>query len=126
MKKSEICFFLLAVFLTASLVVGLWFWYRDPRKAEPIPGQLQENETIVEDNLVLNQSHVEGREEIKPYCLAAEDGFLFIFAKDREHICLDTHMPLSEFPVAEQEKLMDGLWFSTMAEIFSYLESYTS
>ena len=39
---------------------------------------------------------------------------------------LFTHMPLSDFPPVEQERLMEGIWFPTMAEIFSYLESYTS
>ena len=68
----------------------------------------------------------ERKEEEKPYCLTAEEGFLFVFVRDRNNICLDTHMPLSEFPIEEQEKLMGGIWFSTMAEILSYLESYTS
>lgn len=62
----------------------------------------------------------------KRYCLVAEDGFLLVFAKDRNAICLDTHMPLAEFPEKEQERLMDGIWFSTMIEIFNYLESYSS
>ena len=35
-------------------------------------------------------------------------------------------MPLSEFPLSEQEKLMEGIWFSSMMEIFNYLESYSS
>lgn len=60
------------------------------------------------------------------YCLVSENGFLFVFAKDRSSICLDTHMPLSEFPLAEQERLLDGVWFSSMIEVFHYLESYTS
>ena len=33
---------------------------------------------------------------------------------------------LAEFPAEEQERLMTGIWFPTMAEIFSYLESYSS
>ncbi len=36
------------------------------------------------------------------------------------------HMPLSEIAPEEQEKLRDGLWFSTMMEVYSYLESCTS
>lgn len=126
MKKSEICFFMLTAALSALLIVGVWFWFRSPRQADPVPGQVLETETVPEDNMVINQSNVERREESGNYCLAAEDGFLYVFAKDRENICLDTHMPLSEFPVEEQEKLMAGIWFSNMMEIFSYLESYTS
>ena len=126
MKKSEICFFMLTAVLTAALLAGAWLWFRSPRQAEPIPGQMLETETAPEDNMVINQSNVERMEEEKNYCLAAEDGFLYVFAKDREKICLDTHMPLAEFPAEEQEKLMEGIWFSNMMEIFSYLESYTS
>ena len=46
--------------------------------------------------------------------------------RDRETTELFTHMPLAEFPAKEQERLMAGIWFPTMAEIFSYLESYSS
>lgn len=60
------------------------------------------------------------------YCLVAEDGFLLVFARERDSVCLDTHMPLSEFPEAEQERLTNGIWFSTMLEVFNYLESYSS
>lgn len=60
------------------------------------------------------------------YCLVSENGFLFVFAKDRSSVCLDTHMPLAEFPLTEQERLLDGLWFSSMLEVLNYLESYTS
>lgn len=67
---------------------------------------------------------VEAQEE--SYCLVSENGFLLVFAKDRSSICLDTHMPLAEFPLAEQERLLDGVWFSSMMEVFHYLESYTS
>ena len=69
-------------------------------------------------------TQVTAREE--GYCLVSENGFLFVFAKDKSAICLDTHMPLSEFPLTEQERLLDGLWFSSMMEVLHYLESYTS
>lgn len=60
------------------------------------------------------------------YCLVAEDGFLLVFTDENDSVCLDTHMPLSEFPEEEQERLTNGVWFSTMMEVFNYLESYSS
>ena len=72
----------------------------------------------------ISGDQVKAREE--GYCLVSENGFLFVFAKDRSSVCLDTHMPLSEFPLTEQERLLDGLWFSSMLEVLNYLESYTS
>ena len=111
MKKYYICFFLLAVFLAASILTGAYIYFYRPEHAQPVPGQILESESAPEDNVVINQRQVETREEVKNYCLVAEEGFL---------------LPLSEFPLSEQEKLMEGIWFSSMMEIFNYLESYSS
>lgn len=126
MKKYYICFFLLAVFLAASILTGAYIYLYRPEHAQPVPGLILESESAPEDNVVVNQRLVETREEEKNYCLVAEDGFLLVFARDRDNVCLDTHMPLSEFPISEQEKLMEGIWFASMMDIFSYLESYSS
>lgn len=142
MKKYYICFFVLAVLLAAALLTGAYFYLYQPRKEGPVPNGVMESETVKEDNAVMNQQQVEkcaGNSPIetnkakderakgaKQYCLVAENGFLFVFARDKRTVCLDTHMPLTEFPEAEQEKLTEGIWFSTMIEIFNYLESYSS
>ena len=55
-----------------------------------------------------------------------EEGYLIVYDKNLQTVRLFTYMPLADFPVKEQEKLMEGIWFSTMTEIFSYLESYSS
>lgn len=60
------------------------------------------------------------------YYLVAEDGFLLVFLKDQKTICLYTHVPLMDFPQEEQERLREGIWFSSMMDVFHYLESYTS
>lgn len=67
-----------------------------------------------------------GREAEQEYYLVAEDGFLLVFLKDRKTICLYTHLPLMDFSVSEQERLREGIWFSSMIEVFNYLESCTS
>lgn len=77
-------------------------------------------------HVVLNQEEVVPTLSEDNYCLVAEAGYLIVYDSDRETVNMFTHMPLSDFPVSEQEKLMEGIWFPTMAEIFSYLESYTS
>ena len=65
-------------------------------------------------------------EDEEQYFLVAEEGYLIVYDKGQETTELFTHMPLAEFPAKEQERLMAGIWFPTMAEIFSYLESYSS
>ncbi len=80
------------------------------------------------DTIVINQKEVDhiSTEESPPYCLVSEDGFLLVFRKDQDNVCLYTHIPLADFPKEEQDRLREGIWFSTMLEIYSYLESYTS
>jgi hypothetical protein len=77
-------------------------------------------------HLVLNIEEVQHEVIKENYCLVAEEGYLIVYDSDKETVNLFTHMPLIEFPIKEQERLMEGIWFSTMAEIFSYLESYSS
>ena len=82
------------------LAAGLW-WYR-PRRAEPVPGRVYESERMPENNAVLNPEP-EVAEKQSGYCLTAEDGMLLIFDGASGEVCFQTHMPLSEFSVEEQE-----------------------
>ena len=92
------------------LAAGLW-WYR-PRR-------------MPENNAVLNPEP-EVAEKQSGYCLTAEDGMLLIFDGTSGEVCFQTHMPLSEFSAEEQEKLLEGVWFDTMTDVFHYLESFSS
>ena len=77
-------------------------------------------------HIVLNQEKVVPSVASENYCLVSEEGYLIVYDRDMDAVNMFTHMPLRDFPVEEQEKLMEGIWFETMTEIFSYLESYTS
>lgn len=135
--KNYVSGFLFFFCLTAGALIGL-FWVTGQAEQEETE-QVQVMETVcdpifadaVEEtdpmvHIVLNQERVEARAEQKSYCLVAEDGYLIVYDKKDREVSLLTHMPLTEFPVSEQEKLLAGIWFPAMADIFSYLESYTS
>ena len=147
MKKYRYCFFL--CLSLAVLLLGMLIWWFSGRKDDnemPLPEEIftraTESETVAEDRIVLNQELVlpaneteierKGRgeerekQERKEYLLVSEDGFLLVFGKDKETICLYTHIPLLEFPEREQERLREGIWFPSMMEVIHYLESYTS
>ena len=94
------------------LAAGLW-WYR-PRRAEPVPGRVYESERMPENNAVLNP---------EPEVAEKQSGY---FDGASGEVCFQTHMPLSEFSVEEQEKLLEGVWFDTMTDVFHYLESFSS
>ncbi len=82
-----------------------------------------------EIHVVLYMEQVENQtvaEDEERYFLVAEEGYLIVYDKGQETTDLFTHMPLAGIPGRRQERLMTGIWFPTMAEIFSYLESYSS
>ncbi len=127
MKKFVYC---LSLFLGVSLVcLGAAFWIETSgsEKRESMT-QTAEKETTPPDRIVINQTEVEhiSTAEDPPYCLVSEDGFLLVFRKNQTEVCLYTHIPITDFPREEQDKLREGIWFATMMEIYSYLESYTS
>jgi hypothetical protein len=128
MKRYGICLLLFVVIAAACLVVGYRCNNTQVRKESAISNTVYETEAVTEDQMVLNQHQVEPVMETvtERYYLVSETGFLLVFAQDQSTICLYTHIPITEFPEREQEKLRQGIWFSSMMEVFQYLESYTS
>lgn len=138
MKKYMSCF-LFFLCLTAGCLIALFFLTigQDTEEARevqvtesvelPIIAEtMSETEPELLAHVVLNQEEVVPEPIDENYCLMAEEGYLIVYDSKADTVNLFTHMPLVEFPQEEQERLMAGIWFPTMAEIFSYLESYSS
>ena len=135
MTKYVSCFLFFFALTSASLIT-LFFMTAGEKAQRVEEVQMQESveeplfarETEEEIHVVLNMEQVENEtvEDEEQYFLVAEEGYLIVYDKGQETTELFTHMPLAEFPAKEQERLMAGIWFPTMAEIFSYLESYSS
>ena len=135
MKKYVSCFLFFFALTSASLIT-LFFMTAGEKAQRVDEVQMQESveeplfarETEEEIHVVLNMEQVENEtvEDEEQYFLVAEEGYLIVYDKGHETTELFTHVPLAEFPAKEQERLMAGIWFPTMAEIFSYLESYSS
>ena len=96
------------------------------REEAPVPNTVIETESVneMEGRAAVNQ------ESITPvssrYFLVSESGFLLVFCSDKSTVCLYTHIPVTDFPESERARLMEGIWFSDMMDVYHYLESYTS
>lgn len=136
MKRYMICLFLFVVVSGACLTAGhfLTRQYQDtssPSAAESeieTMATVETTQTMPENLAAVNKEQVRHESEAAKgeFYLVSEDGFLLVFGKDMETICLYTHIPLMDFPEKEQEKLREGVWFSSMMDVMHYLESYTS
>jgi len=58
--------------------------------------------------------------------LINENGYLIIYDKSMGDSYVTTYIPIEDFPLEEQEVLMDGKGFESMIELYNYLESHTS
>ena len=127
MKKYMFCFLLFAATSLLCLGIGFVITKDSVQPEEAIPGATLETETVTEDQIVINQEKVSPapEKEKEKYYLVSEDGYLLVLYQDQTTICLYTHMPVTDFPEEERGRLMDGIWFSSMIEVFNYLESYT-
>lgn len=129
MKKYMFCFLLFAAVSVICFLAGFLITRDTVRPEEAIPNVTVEMETAADDHVVMKQEQAEpvaGKASSNPYYLVAEDGYLLVLYKDKTTICLYTYLPLTDFPEEERGKLMEGIWFPTMLDVFSYLESYTS
>ncbi|MEY8337319.1 hypothetical protein AALB16_04690 [Lachnospiraceae bacterium 62-35] len=136
MKKYSYCFLLFIVISLICAAAGYGITKYGEQKGTQPEGGIENAETILEPYVAEspedNQKSVE--EAVEPanqkpqnkYYLVSEDGFLLVFCGDRTTVCLYTHVPITDFPEEEQDQLRAGIWFSSMMDIFSYLESYTS
>lgn len=127
MKKYRICLFLFLAVSALCLWIGCSVQRSQDRNQKETEIESESvTETATEDQIAANQKQVEAYPLREEYYLVAEDGVLLVFLKDQKTICLYTHVPLMDFPAAERTKLREGIWFSSMEEMFHYLESYTS
>ena len=137
MKRYISCFLLFSGAAALCFLLAFWVMGNSSRSALKTPGSqadaAQESTAEGADGGVTEPqafaaagqrgvSHVpaDGR-----YFLIAEQGVLMVYEAGASE-GTSMHMPLSEIAPEEQEKLRDGLWFSTMMEVYSYLESCTS
>ena len=85
-----------------------------------------EGREAVNQSGVLPAAKMTQEESKEEYFLVSEAGFLLVFCSDKSTICLYTHIPVTDFPERERARLMEGIWFPSMMDVYHYLESYTS
>ena len=123
MKKLLYCFALFAVTSIVCLIVAYGITRYSVRQEQAVPNTVIETETVndVDDRAAMNQEQVKPiLESVSPaeeYYLVSESGFLLVFCSDRSTICLYTHIPVTDFPEKEREKLMEGIWFGIVYKL---------
>lgn len=132
MRKIISFILLFAAASVICLLAGYGITRYSIRQEKAVPNTVLETETVndADEKTAMNQAGIqpilETTAPAEEYYLVSEAGFLLVFCSDKSTICLYTHIPVTDFPEKERERLMAGIWFPDMMEVYHYLESYTS
>ncbi len=132
MRRYSICFLIAAIAMLSGFAVGMGIAGRHMRLVHSVPDTVYETETCPEIQVVIRQEEPDATEAaeaaapVSRFYLVSETGYLLVFTEGKKDECMQTHIPITDFPQEEQEKLREGIWFDSMMEVFFYLESYTS
>ena len=132
MKKVLYFVLLFVVTSVVCLLAGYGITRYSIRQEQAVPNTIMETETVndADEKAAVNQDKVkpvmETSKSAEEYYLVSEAGFLLVFCSDKSTICLYTHIPITDFPEQERARLMEGIWFPSMMDVYHYLESYTS
>lgn len=129
-----ICFLTAMIALLLGFTVGIGLGGKHMRAEDAVPDTVYETETIPEVRIAIDPEATPSEAEeavaaavrTERFFLVSETGYLLVFTEGKKDECLQTHIPITDFPEEEREKLRQGIWFDSMLDVFFYLESYTS
>lgn len=115
-RKNSICFSIIGILLLISLLVT--FMYDDKKETRQV------NETQMDEFKKTKESNY----EIQPYkyCVIEEDSYLVVYMSNMKDVFLKTSIPANTLSAHLQEELKSGIRFETEADLYSFLESYSS
>lgn len=75
---------------------------------------------------VFLKAFYEKKELGKPYYAVVKEHYVVIYYNDLETVYMDTGIPMEALPDNLQLKIIEGYLFETEADLYNFLESYTS
>ena len=124
MKKGiSICFF------AAVIVLFLLFLVYQNRGSETPHLQEEQTEKVAEtENRAKTEPLTESMQimENEKYYLKESDGYLTVYDSKTNEIYCETNIRFEFLSAEMQEKLKSGVTFQTEAELYDFLESYSS
>jgi hypothetical protein len=123
-RKFGICFFV-ACFIA---VIGINSTalqktkINNPDTAVSQPETEADAETDLEVNSIVNQNPIVDDE----YVIYSEDGVLVVYYADRTTVFFNSGVRADALPSELQESLLSGISFTNEAELYEFLENYSS
>ena len=92
------------------------------------------NETNAKENVIHTENEISKEQSITisqeylsyPFYIKEKDGRLVVFDTKKQQIFMETSIEAKSLPRELQENLEAGIYFKTEADLYDFLESYSS
>lgn len=111
-----------SIFLAILVIILAWLYIKFNNETQP------KNQTITTENDVSKEQSVTISQEYIAcaYYIKEEYGRLVVYESKSQEIYMETSIEINTLPAEIQEKVWDGIFFQTEAELYDFLESYSS
>ena len=111
-----------SIFLAILLIALTWLYIKFSNETVPKENKIQtENELIKDEAITISQEHISSLYYIKEI-----DGRLVVYESKNHVLFMETSIEKSTLPMEIQDKLDLGIYFQTEAQLYDFLESYSS
>ncbi len=133
-KKCSIRLFLFGIIISAAFSLSAGFFAGTHKSWETYEERIvllqQQNEDLLARQTAdrKEQNLAESLKMVEPwaYILVEEDGYVAVYRGDRETLFSSTDIRISDLPEELQEEIREGKGIETEAQLYNFLESYSS
>lgn len=111
-----------SIFLAVLLIALAWLYIKFSNETRPKENMITtENDVSKENSMPISQEYISCK-----YYLKEQYGKLVVFEGKNHEIFMETSIEVEFLPDDLKEKLEVGIFFQTEAELYDFLESYSS
>lgn len=111
-----------SIFLAIVLISLAWLYIKFSNETSPKENVITtENDVSKESSMPMSQEYISCK-----YYLKDEQGKLVVYENKNHEIYMETSIEIELLPESLKEELKTGVFFQTDAELYDFLESYSS
>ncbi|MCM1282222.1 MAG: hypothetical protein NC180_11900 [Muribaculaceae bacterium] len=124
-RKISICILFFIVIAVSAVLFTSTKKPAQEQAQKPAVPETEETQSA-EELVVVSADTVSAREPVYAYVLREREGWVVVYLPDSEQIYMETGIRAESLPGQLKEQLPEGLGFASEAELFDFLESYSS
>ena len=111
-----------SIFLAVLVIVLAWLYIKFNNETNP-----NENQITTENNVSKEEAVTISQQEISyPYYIKIENGRLVVYESKNHEIYMETSIEVITLSEEMLQRVENGIYFQSEAELYDFLESYSS